>query len=194
MQKEKGQMPSDEYIIDLYWARDQEAIKLTDQKYRAYLLTVANHILHDLQDSEECLNDTYLGAWNSMPPQRPRMLKAFLSAIMRRHALMYYRHHNRQKRTTDSQVISLSDFSFVSSESMIYTEQDSEILAGVLDDFLAELDSDQRYIFISRYFYSHQIDSIAKKLGCSRSKINKELAKIKASLKQKLVEEGYCYE
>ncbi|MBR7099232.1 MAG: hypothetical protein IKC59_07445, partial [Clostridia bacterium] len=74
MQQIKTYLPDDETIIDLYWARDQEAIRLTDQKYRTYLMTVANNILHDLQDSEECLNDTYLGAWNSMPPKRPRVL------------------------------------------------------------------------------------------------------------------------
>lgn len=191
MQQIKTYLPDDETIIDLYWARDQEAIRLTDQKYRTYLLTVANNILHDLQDSEECLNDTYLGAWNSIPPQRPRVLKAFLSVIMRRQAMMYYRHHNRQKRAGESQVISLSDFSFISTDPIRYNDQDSDILSGVIDEFLARLEGEQRYVFISRYFYGHQIDVIAKKLGYSRSKINKELAKIKAELKKSLEEEGY---
>ena len=191
MQQIKTYLPDDETIIDLYWARDQEAIRLTDQKYRTYLMTVANNILHDLQDSEECLNDTYLGAWNSMPPKRPRVLKAFLSVIMRRQAMMYYRHHNRQKRGGESQPISLSDFSFVSEEPIRYTEQDSDVLSGVLDAFMAGLEGERRYIFISRYFYGHQIDQIAKKLGRSRSKINKELASLRSDLKQRLEEEGY---
>ena len=73
----KGTM-SDEQIVELYWQRDERAIQETDRKYQHFLLTVAHNILRDGRDCEECLNDTYLGAWNAMPPARPNALRAFL--------------------------------------------------------------------------------------------------------------------
>lgn len=89
--RQDSKMPiNDEKIVDLYWARDEKAIEETDLKYRKYLYTVAYNIVHDRLDSEECLNDTYLGAWHAMPPSRPNVLKAFLTVIARRIAVKRY--------------------------------------------------------------------------------------------------------
>ena len=82
---------SDEQIVELYWRRDERAIRETDRKYQHFLLTVAHNILRDAQDCEECLNDTYLGAWNAIPPARPKVLQAFLATIMRRTAIDRYK-------------------------------------------------------------------------------------------------------
>ena len=102
-------LPSDEAIIDLYWNRDEAAIAETDRKYRGYLHTVAWNIVKDEQDCEECLNDTYLSAWNTIPPERPYLLKAFLAAIIRNQSLMVGRRQKAQKRTAMSQAVSLSE-------------------------------------------------------------------------------------
>ena len=87
LQTKANSVMSDEKIVDLYWQRDEQAIKETDIKYKKFLLSVAMNIVHDMCDSEECLNDTYNGAWNSMPPARPILLQSFLSTIMRRTAI-----------------------------------------------------------------------------------------------------------
>ncbi len=188
MQQNYVRLLSDDEIIALYWERNENAIKHTDEKYRAYLLTVANNILRDLQDSEECLNDTYLSTWNSIPPQRPYLLKAFLSSIMRNHALMVSRKQNAQKRAVQSQAVSLSDLEDVLSDC-----QDTDnvtFLAMVIDEFLSSLDKEQRFIFIGRYYYGKQIEQIANELDVSRSKVNKQIAYLKQALKEKLEREG----
>ena len=188
MQQNYVRLLSDDEIIALYWARNENAIKHTDEKYRAYLLTVANNILQDMQDSEECLNDTYLAAWNTIPPERPYLLKAYLSAIIRNQSLMVGRKQGRQKRAVHSQAISLSDLEDVLADTR---ETDNTLLlASVMDTFLSELDKEQRFIFIGRYYYGKQIENIAREMGVSRSKVNKKIAYIKQSLKQVLEKEG----
>ena len=89
---------SDVQIVELYWQRNEQAIKETDIKYKKFLLSVAYNIVHDMCDSEECLNDTYIDAWNSIPPARPTLLQAFLATIMRRTAIDCYKARKRQKR------------------------------------------------------------------------------------------------
>ena len=188
MQQNYVRLLSDDEIIALYWERNENAIKHTDEKYRAYLLTVANNILQDMQDSEECLNDTYLAAWNTIPPERPYLLKAYLSAIIRNQSLMVGRKQGRQKRAVHSQAISLSDLEDVLADTR---ETDNTLLlASVMDTFLSELDKEQRFIFIGRYYYGKQIENIAREMGVSRSKVKKKIAYIKQSLKQVLEKEG----
>ena len=179
---------SDDEIIALYWERNESAIMHTDIKYRSYLLTVAQNILRDLQDSEECLNDTYLSTWNAIPPQRPYLLKAFLASIMRNHALMIGRKQKTQKRAVQSQAISLSELEDVIADCR--DTDDARALSIVIDAYLGSLDKDTRYIFISRYYFSKPIEQIASEMGVSRSKVNKVIAYIKQSLRQTLAKEG----
>lgn len=185
-------MLCDAEIVELYFARDEKAIMWTDRKYRGYLLTVAQNILHDMQDSEECLNDTYVSAWNAIPPQRPHVLKVFLSTIMRRQALMKHRRMSRQKRAGDSQALSLSDFDvFLTDDSDPYIERQLRELSFTVSDFVRALPERQRYIFISRYYYGHKEEQICRELGCSRSTVSKELATIRKSFRAHLEKEGY---
>ena len=179
---------SDDEIIALYWERNESAIKHTDIKYRSYLLTVAQNILRDLQDSEECLNDTYLSTWNAIPPQRPYLLKAFLASIMRNHALMIGRKQKTQKRAVQSQAISLSELEDVIADCA--ETDDARALSLALDAYLASLDKDTRYVFISRYYFGKPIEQIASEMSVSRSKVNKQIAYIKQSLRQTLAKEG----
>ena len=179
---------SDDEIIALYWARNENAIKHTDDKYRAYLLKIANNILKDMQDSEECLNDTYLSAWNTIPPERPYLLKAFLAAIIRNQSLMVGRRQKAQKRTAMSQAVSLSELEDVLADTR--ETDDAHMLAMVIESYIANLDKDQRYIFLGRYYFGKSIDDIASEMGVSRSKVSKQIAYIKQTLREKLQEEG----
>ena len=179
---------SDDEIIALYWARNENAIKHTDDKYRAYLLKIANNILKDMQDSEECLNDTYLSAWNTIPPERPYLLKAYLSAIIRNRSLMVGRRQKAQKRASISQAVSLSELEDVLADTR--ETDDARMLAMVIESYIASLDKDQRYIFLGRYYFGKSIDDIASEMGVSRSKVSKQIAYIKQTLREKLQEEG----
>ena len=182
----------DETIIGLYWERDQQAIEETDFKYKNYLFSVVCNLLSDRRDCEECLNDTYLGAWNAMPPSKPHVLKAFLTAIARRAAIKRY-HRSQKKNTVPSELtVSLSELEdFLSDGGEVDTSFDRENLGRVLSDFLRSLNTRKRYIFMSRYYIADSIEKIASELNVSRSTVNKELAAIRKALKEKLESEGY---
>lgn len=183
---------TDEQIIQLYWQRDEQAIKETDIKYKRFLLSVAYNILHDTCDSEECLNDTYLGAWNSIPPARPTLLQAFLATIMRRTAIDCYKARTRQKRINSELTVSLSEVEdFIADDYDIYSETDAKELGRVISDFVRSLSDRKMYIFMSRYYFARPIKEIAKLLECSEATVNKEIAAIKRDLKEKLEKEGY---
>ena len=183
----------DEEIIELYWLRDETAITETDRKYKSYLLTVAYNIVHDSLDCEECLNDTYFGAWNAMPPSRPRVLKAFLTTIMRRIAINRYHVNTRKKSIPSELSVSLSELGeWIADDSdSVSAEFDARRLAAVISDYIRALPERRKFIFMSRYYLAEPIDSIARRLGRSRSMINKELAAIRSGLKEKLESEDY---
>ncbi len=182
---------SDDEIIALYWARDEEAIKATDVKYRKYLISISQNILNDMQDSEECLNDTYVGTWNAIPPHRPSVLQTFLGSIMRKIAITRYRNKHRQKRSIGT-TFSLTDFEdFIPDSESQYTWQETAELSQIISSWLRTLSERQSYIFISRYYYAKPIEQISEELSCSRSTINKEIAAIKQSLRATLAKEGY---
>jgi RNA polymerase sigma-70 factor (ECF subfamily) len=182
----------DEKIIALYWDRDEKAIEETDFKYRKYLFSVAYNLLCDRLDCEECLNDTYLGAWNAMPPSRPDVLKAFLTTIARRNAIKRY-HRNQKKSAVPSEMtLSLSELeAFVAGDEDVGSDFDAERLGRVISDFVRSLPDRRRFIFMSRYYLAEPIDTIAKDLSLSRSMINKELASIRNALRERLESEGY---
>lgn len=183
---------SDEQIIALYFARDERAIEETDFKYKKYLFSVAYNVLYDPACCEECVNDTYLGAWNEIPPTRPRVFKAFLAVIARRCALKRYRSANQVGAIPSEMTLSLSELEGVVTDGED-TERafDARELGRVLSDFVRALPERKQFIFIGRYYMAQPIDKIAKDLSRSRSSVNKELAAIRAALKEKLESEGY---
>lgn len=182
----------DEEIVALYWQRSERAITETDYKYRPFLLMLANNIVHDPLDSEECLNDTYISAWNAIPPARPVFLKAFLSTIMRRIAINRYRANSCQKRVASEFSVSLSELeAFTASDSDVNSEIETAALAKAISRFVRALSERQAYIFISRYYFAQPIAKISHDLGCSDSTVKRELAAIKNRLKTHLESEGY---
>lgn len=183
---------SDEQIVELYWQRNEQAIKETDIKYKQFLLSIAYNIVHDTSDSEECLNDTYIGAWNSIPPARPTLLQAFLATIMRRTAIDCYKARKRQKRTASELTVSMSEVEdFIAGENDVYSKTDAIELGRIISDFSRSLSDRRLYIFMSRYYFARPIKEIARLLECSESTVNKEIAAVKCDLRERLEKEGY---
>ena len=183
---------SDEQIVELYWQRDEQAINETDFKYKRFLLSVAYNIVNDTSDSEECLNDTYLDAWNSIPPAKPTLLQAFLATIMRRNAIDCYKARKRQKRIASELTVALSEVEgFVADEGDIYSEADAKELGRTISAFVRSLSDRRMYIFMSRYYFARPIKEISKLLNCSESTVNKEISAIKRDLFESLKKEGY---
>lgn len=183
---------SDEQIVALFWQRDEQAINETDFKYKRFLLSVAYNIVNDTSDSEECLNDTYLDAWNSIPPAKPTLLQAFLATIMRRNAIDCYKARKRQKRIASELTVALSEVeNLVADEDDVYSEADAKELGRTISAFVRSLSDRRMYIFMSRYYLARPIKEISKLLNCSESTVNKEIAAIKRDLFESLKKEGY---
>lgn len=184
---------SDSEIIELYLSRDERAIRLTEIKYSKQLFRIAYNVLNDKGDSDECVNDTYLGAWNSIPPQLPRSLFAYLSKFVRNFAISLYRKKTSQKRGRSEFDVSLSEIEGVLSDgSHIDQEEKSQALSGIINAFLGGLEKDERFIFVSRYYFSYSVSDIAKRTGESDSKIYKKLASLREQLKKRIEKEGFA--
>ena len=192
LQRKRTATMSDEKIVDLYWQRDEQAIKETDIKYKRFLLSLANNIVHDMCDSEECLNDTYIGAWNSSPPARPVLLQSFLATIIRRTAINRFNANKRQKRIVSEYTVSLSELEdFIADEGNMDAEMETKELAKIISNYVRSLPDRQMYIFVSRYYISDHLTKICKELGCILSTVKREIETIKNGLKKHLESEGY---
>lgn len=185
---------SDDKIVELYWNREERAIKATDEKYGNYLLSIAYNIVHDELDCEECLNDTYLGTWNSIPPARPTAFQAFISKIMRCIAINKFKANHAQKRIPSEVLITLDEMDdFIPSENPNEKIIASE-LSRIISEYLETLDENSATMFICRYYYSDKIDDIADMMKIHRSTVFRALSAIREGLKEKLIEEGLWYE
>ena len=181
---------SDEMIVSLYHARNENAIAETDRKYGKYLLSIAYHILKNESDSAECQNDTYLRTWNSIPPQKPTLLAAYLAKIMRSTAINRYHANLRDKRIPPSHLESLSDFENVLPDGYsVEAELEAKRIAKIISDYLRSIPKRRRYIFLCRYFAQYPIDEIAKRAEVSLSTVKKDLSKTKKELEQQLRKE-----
>ena len=153
LQTKANSVMSDEKIVELYWQRDEQAIKETDIKYKKFLLSVAMNIVHDMCDSEECLNDTYIGTWNAIPPARPVALQAFLGSIMRRTAIDRFRANKRQKRIASEFSVSLSELEdFIADDSDMSVEIEAKELAKSISNYISFFRSRIIHCSSSNYF------------------------------------------
>lgn len=180
----------DNQIVDLYWKRQGTAISETKKKYGRYLFSIANHILAQYEDSEECVNDTYLGAWNSIPPHKPTVLSTYLGKITRRLALKRYRMNTAEKRGGTETDLSLDELEDCVSGGHVPDEQvNYRMLVSALNDFLADLPETQRRIFVCRYWYCDSIAEIAHRFSRSESNVKTILLRIRKKLKYRLKKE-----
>ncbi len=175
---------TDTDIIDLFWKRSERAISELSDKYDRLARSVAMNILHDTPDTEECMNDSYLSMWNSLPPKRPQVLPAFFTAITRNLALKLYRYKNASKRCAIME--ELTDFC-ASSPS---PEDEINLAAEVISDFLGELDTSSRVLFMRRYYMGESIADAARAVGISENAAGVKLSRIRAKLKKELQKEG----
>ena len=181
---------NDQEIIALYWAKKECAISATAEKYGNYCYTIAHNILYDHFEAEECVNDTYLGAWNSIPPQRPNRLSAFLGKITRNLALNRYKRKSAAKRGGGQVEIALSELENCIPD-IVGVEQmaDEAFLVSVINRFLYAQTKTKRNIFILRYWYLNTIRDIADMYGEGESKVKALLFRMRNELKKILEKE-----
>jgi len=181
----------DKQIIDLYWARSENAIVETDRKYGKRCYRIAFNILANLQDSEECVSDTYMKAWSVIPPKRPVKLAAFLGKITRNLALNRYEKCTAEKRGGGEVPIALDELTAcIPDPNSVERMVDNRILTDKLNIFLEELPSEARKIFMRRYWEVCSIQEIAEIYGISESKVKVSLFRTRGKLRSFLEQEG----
>ena len=176
----------DHEIIDLYFARDERAIVNTEQKYGSYCKTIAMNVLHDESDSDECVNDTYLAAWNSIPPTRPERLGAYLARLTRNISLNRYKSRTTERRGGGEFALSLDELD----DCVADNDKSAEELGKMISDFLPREKKEARQVFVRRYFYGDSIEEIAKRFTFSESKIKSMLHRTRLALREYLIENG----
>lgn len=182
----------DEQIVTLYWERNEDAIWETSQKYGAYLWKIAYNILSDFEDSKECVNDTYLKAWNSMPTHRPNVLSTYLGKIARQLSIDVFRRKNSIKRYASEYALSLSELGDIFSDGNTPEQElDVKLLDKAINSFLRTLPDDARNTFIGRYYFFDSLKDVAAYCGMSESKAKSMLYRTRQSLKAYLLKEGF---
>ena len=179
-------------IIELFFDRKEYAIAKTERKYGGYLSKIAYNILFDSEDSEECVNDTYMKAWNTIPPQKPEVLRTFLGKITRRLAIDVFRKKHAEKRGNSEFALSLSELDeCIPDKLSAEAEFEQKELSESINRFLASLSKENRDIFICRYFYSDSIKEIASSFQSNEAKIKSSLFRSRKILKEQLLKEGF---
>ena len=180
----------DQRIVELYWQRSEQALRETQSKYADYCYAIANNILGNREDSEESVNDTYLDAWNSMPPHRPIFLSTFLGKITRRISIDKLRRRNAEKRGGGTLTLALEELEeCLSTRDDLQKELEIQILSDAINCFLEALSDTERRVFLCRYWYVDSIESIAEQFGFSQSKVKSMLLRTREKLKKQLQKE-----
>lgn len=184
-------MMEDSQIIDLYFSRDQQAIQQTDKKYGRFCRQIAWSILSNQEDSEESVSDTYLTAWNSIPPTRPSQLSAFLAKITRHVSLDRWRRNSAEKRGGGETAVALEELEeCISGGSTPEAVLQAKELRAALNRFLGQLPQRERVLFVSRYWYLRPVKELAEKTGMSESSVKTQLFRTRGKLRRFLMEEG----
>lgn len=185
----------DYQIVGLYWKKDENAIKETSDKYGAYCFAIADNILRNTEDSEECVNDTWLNAWNAMPPQRPARLRMFLAKITRNLSFNRFNARSAQKRGGGEIVLVLDELAeCIASETDVASEYEAKELGQSIRKFVQSLPERDGNIFVRRYFFTEPIAQIAEKYGLSENNVAVILSRIRKKLKTHLIKEGFFSE
>ena len=180
---------NDHSIVELYIARDEEAIRQTEAKYGRLCYGIAYRILGNEADAEECLNDTYLGIWNAIPPTRPRSLSAFVCGIARNLSLKRLEALHRQKRDAGV-LVSLSELEEILPDHACAPDLDDGELGRLISLFLRTQREDVQRIFLRRYYYLDSVEEIASRYGFTQSKVKSTLFHTRKRLKAYLIKEG----
>ena len=182
----------DEQILDLCFARDEQAVAETDRKYVGYCFSLANGILSSKQDAEETVSDTYLKAWNSIPPQRPGVFKLYLAKITRNLAFSRWRQNTAEKRGGGEMQLVLDELADCIVAPEGGEEQVSaQELSRAIRAFLDTLPVREQNIFLRRYFFVEESEAIARRYGIKQATVLRTLSRTRAKLKKYLTQEGY---
>jgi len=182
----------DEKIVQLYWDRNEQAIPATADKYGSYCTSIAKNILCSREDAEECVNDTYFSAWNSMPPHREGIQTAFLGKITRNLSIKRYRHNTAEKRGGGQAAVILDEIAeFISGTDSVEGEIDRKELIKAIDAFLGGLSAEKRGIFLRRYWFFDNISDIASRFGMSENNVSVTLNRLRLKLHNYLSEMGF---
>lgn len=180
----------DSQIIELFHERSEQAIMELSQKYGTVCTKIAKNILKNSLDAEECVNDAYLGAWNTIPPQNPNPLKTYICRIVRNLSIKRYHSNTSIKRNSfyDAALDELENY--IPSGKTVESEMSAKELAQIIDDFLDTLDKEHRVIFVRRYWYSDSISDIAERFHMSNNNVSVRLSRTREKLKRYLRKEG----
>ncbi len=183
----------DEQILELYFARDERAIRESENKYGGYCRTVAGNILGSREDVEEAVSDSWLRVWNAIPPQRPAVLRLFFAKIVRNCAFNIHRSQTAQKRGTGDLMLALEELGeCVAPDSDPEQTVSVKELGADIRRFLESVSQRERRIFVLRYFYVESAASIARCCGLSQSNVHQILSRTRGKLKAFLIQEGYA--
>lgn len=178
----------DSEIITMLWNREQKALSEIALKYGRLLFTISENILHCKEDSRECVNDTYLAVWNRIPPEKPDPLTAFLCRITRNLSIKKFRDKNANKRKAE--VLPIHELEYYIANSDVQNKVEAKVLGRKIDEFLSNLDEENRVIFVRRYFFSDDIETIMSLVSMSESNVYARLSRIRKKLKAYLEKEG----
>jgi RNA polymerase sigma factor, sigma-70 family len=181
----------DDKIVELYWDRDEAAITATSDKYGAYCLSISQNILGNREDAQECVNDTYLKAWNTIPPHRPAMLSTFLGKITRNLSFDRYKASRRDKRGGSQTALVLDELGEIIADKRSDDEFDRKELLESINAFLSSLPPDKRKMFVCRYWYAYSIPEIAKRFGMTENNVSVSLNRTRQKLRNYLKERGF---
>ena len=181
----------DHAIIELYWERSEDAISKTAAKYGGYCYTIAYNILSNNEDAEESVNDTWLAAWNTMPPRRPKLLAAFLGKMTRYISLDRWKNRTARKRGGGEVPLVIEELEeCISGEDSVEKEYLQKEFAKSLNQFVENLPDVERKVFLCRYWYMDSIETIAERFGFSESKVASMLHRTRGKLRKMLEQEG----
>lgn len=181
----------DQGIIQLFFDRSEQAIEETDKKYGGLCFSIAYNVLDNREDSEESVSDTYLAAWNTIPPRRPNFLNAFLAKMTRHISIDRWRKRSAKKRGGGEIILALEELEDCVDAQSVESEFAKKELTRVLNQFLLSLPETERNVFLCRYWYLDSIQTISQVSGFSQSKVTSMLYRLRGKLRKTLTEEGY---
>lgn len=180
----------DERIVELFWARDENAIKETENKYGDLCHYIARSILTLREDREECINDSLLALWNNIPPERPRSLRAYLAGVVRNLALKKSRDSNVWKRGGQVRIVGEEFLSMLDDGTDLAADYEARRAAEIVNAFLKNISRDDRRIFVMRYWFDLSYRQIVEHTGFGESRVKMSLSRTRRKLAEKLRKEG----
>ena len=184
----------DEEIVELLYVHDDKGLVETKSKYNDLLNSLSFRIVRNREDTDQCVNDTYMKVWDTIPPYKPNYFKSFICKIVRQISIDKYRYNHRKERD-NSEIVYLSDMDYeVKDKKNIEDELSERLLVGELNKFIDNLDVENRVLFVRKYFFFEDSKSLSKRYGISENNINVKMLRVRNKLRDYLESEGYIIE